>query len=50
LQEYVYRCEIKNSNLIESHRIPIILREMTLMIVKDAIVSNGTMYVRSQDV
>jgi hypothetical protein len=30
---------MKNSNLIENHRIPIMLREMTLMVIKDAIVS-----------
>jgi len=29
---------MKNSNLVENHRIPIMLREMTLMIIKDAIV------------
>ncbi|RGB31358.1 hypothetical protein C1646_670955 [Rhizophagus diaphanus] len=29
---------MKNSNLVENHRIPIMLREMTVMIIKDAIV------------
>lgn len=31
---------MKNSNLVENHKIPIMLREMTIMIIKDAIVSN----------
>lgn len=31
--------QMKNSNLVENHKIPIMLREMTFMIIKDAIVS-----------